>query len=258
MTDDLLFPAERARAILAMLEARGRVASNDLAAHFGVSEDSIRRDLRELAAQGQCKRVYGGAVRTAAAPADFDQRVQQGSTGKAALAAGACALLQPGQVVFLDAGTTNLAIAQRLPEDIALTLITNSPPVAIAAGARRGVQVQLIGGRFSAEAACVVGAEAMAQLQRQRFDVCIPGACAVDIASGVWANDAEEAALKRLAIANSARVIITATSEKLGTEMGYHVAALSEIDDLVVEASAPPAQLQAIAESAVTLHQARA
>ncbi len=255
--DDPRFPAERAQTILSLLQQHGRVASAALAAQFGVSEDSIRRDLRELAAQGLCQRVYGGAVRVAVPPAPFAQRQQQDVAGKAGLAAAVCALLQPGQSVFLDAGTTNLAVAQYLPEGMALNVISNSPQIAIAASARAGVQVQLIGGRLQPHAGCVVGAEAVDQLQRHRFDVCVPGACAVDTRTGVWANDAEEAALKRLALTLSARVIVAATADKLGTQAGCHVAALADIDDLVVDHVVAVTQLQPFVDAGIALHRAQ-
>lgn len=74
MADDNRFPVERAQTVLALLREQGRVSSSDLAARFGVSEDSVRRDLRELASQGLCKRVYGGAVKAAVEVASFDDR----------------------------------------------------------------------------------------------------------------------------------------------------------------------------------------
>lgn len=254
MPEDTRFPVERAQTVLDLLREHGRVSSSDLAARFGVSEDSIRRDLRELASQGLCKRVYGGAVRAMPELASFEQRVQQGAPLKAGLAAGVCALLQPGQRVFLDAGTTNLAVAQALPEHSELIAITNSPQIAIAAAQRRGVGVHLIGGEFSPGAGAVLGAEALSQLQRLRVDVCIPGTCALDSFTGVWATNAEEAALKRQAIASSARVIVAVPVDKLGTEGSHQVATLSEIDDLVLPAGASDAYIHAFTGAGIRVH----
>ncbi len=255
LTEDNRFPAERAQVVLELLREHGRVSSGDLAVRFGISEDSIRRDLRELASQGLCKRVYGGAVRASEEVPSFDQRAQQGVSGKVGLASGICALLQPGQTVFLDAGTTNLAVAHNLPERSDLTLITNSPQIAIAAGQRCGVQVQLIGGLFSPEAGGVLGAEAVLQLQGLRMDVCVPGACALDALTGVWATNAEEAALKRQLIASSSRVIVAASAEKLGTEGSHHIVGLSEVDDLVINTGTSESHLKAFAKWGVRVHQ---
>lgn len=255
MSDDNRFPAERAQVVLELLREHGRVSSGDLAARFGVSEDSIRRDLRELASQGLCKRVYGGAVRAGLDVPSFEERAQQGSANKAGLAFGVCALLQPRQTVFLDAGTTNLAVAQILPEHSDLRIITNSPQIAIAASQRGGIQVQLIGGLFFPETGGILGAEALAQLQRLRMDVCVPGACALDSLSGLWANNAEEAALKRQVVASSSRVVVAASLEKLGTEGSYHVAELSDVDDLVINAGTSAGHLQAFANAGIRVHQ---
>lgn len=255
MSEESRFPSERAHAVLELLREHGRVSSGDLAARFGVSEDSIRRDLRELASQGLCKRVYGGAVRATLEVAAFEQRVQQGAPGKDGLASGVCALLQPGQSIFLDAGTTNLAVARHLPEHSQLSIITNAPQIAIAAGQRRGVRVQLIGGVFFPETGGVLGAEALSQLQGLRMDVCVPGVCALDSRTGAWATNAEEAALKRQAVPSSSRVIVAASAEKLGTEGSHHIVALSEVDDLVIAAGISDAHLQAFAGAGIRVHQ---
>lgn len=251
MTDDNRFPAERAETVLALLREQGRVSSTDLAHRFGVSEDSIRRDLRELASRGLCRRVYGGAVRVAPDVVGFDQRISLGASDKAGLAAGICSLLQPKETIFLDAGTTNLSVAESLPENIDLTIITNSPQIAIAAGHRRGVRVQLIGGTYSSQAGAVLGAESLLQLQRLRIDVCVPGACAIDPMTGVWATDAEEAALKRMAVSSSSRVIVGASSEKLGCVGTYHVADLADIDEIVLPAGGSKPMLQMFTESGI-------
>lgn len=253
--NDTRFPAERAQVVLKLLHQHGRVSSSDLALQFGVSEDSIRRDLRELASNGLCKRVYGGAVRATPSVASFDQRLHQDATGKEILGFGICSLFEKGQTVFLDAGTTNLAIAQCLPDRADLTLITNSPQIAIAAGERRIAQVQLVGGSFFAEVGGVVGAEAISQVRRLRVDVCVPGACALDFCTGVWASNAEEAALKRQIVTNSSRVIVAASPKKLGTVAAYHIIDLSEIDDIVVNEGISESHLQKFTESGIRVHQ---
>ncbi len=255
MMDDNRFPAERAQKILALLQERGRVVAGELALLFSVSEDSIRRDLRDLASQGLCQRVHGGAVLPAPGYAPFAQRAEQRQQGKTNLATLACSLLKHGDVVFLDAGTANLAIAQCLPQRAELTVVTTSPHIAIAAAEREGMKVVLIGGALSAPTGGVLGAEALAQVQRLRVDVGIPGACALDPATGVWAMDAEDAALKRSIVAASARVIVTAVSEKLGAQGHYQVAHTAEVDDVVLDALAPAFHLQAFADAGLAVHQ---
>jgi len=132
-SDPSPLPAQRTRQILEELRQQGRVVAAELARRYAVSEDSIRRDLRELAAQGLCQRVYGGAVLPPPKERPLRERLTRDRGDKAELAARVCALLQPGQVVLLDAGSTNLAIAQQLPAALGLTVITNAPQIATAA-----------------------------------------------------------------------------------------------------------------------------
>ncbi|MET4599869.1 DeoR/GlpR family transcriptional regulator of sugar metabolism [Stenotrophomonas sp. 2694] len=253
MTSDPTLPAERTQLILQELRQQGRVVAAELARRYAVSEDSIRRDLRELAAQGLCQRVYGGAVLPAPKAVPLRERMTQDRTGKDELAARVCTLLQPGQVLLIDAGSTNLAIAQQLPGALGLTVITNAPQIATAAAWREGTTVQLIGGRLAAGGGAV-GAEALAQVQRLRADVYLPGPCAVDVDTGVWAMDAEEATLKRAMVACSSRIIVAATSEKLGARGNWQIASLDDIDDLVLTTSAPPALAARFRAAGITVH----
>ncbi|MDH0105004.1 DeoR/GlpR family DNA-binding transcription regulator, partial [Stenotrophomonas maltophilia] len=157
------------------------------------------------------------------------------------------------QVVLLDAGSTNLAIAQQLPAALGLTVITNAPQIAVAASLHEGTSVQLIGGRL-ASGGGAVGAEALAQVQRLRADVYLPGPCAVDGDTGVWAMDAEEATLKRAMVACSSRVIVAATTEKLGARGNWQIASLDEIDDLVLTTTAPPALAARFHAAGIAVH----
>src|SRR5471030_3483486 len=116
MSSNLLLPEERHRAIRDRLAAEGRVLAIDLAQELRTSEDTIRRDLRELAALGVCRRVYGGALPVSPASGPIATRENEFPESKAALAREAVKLVSAGQFIFLDAGTTNLAIARALPQ----------------------------------------------------------------------------------------------------------------------------------------------
>lgn len=248
-------PAERTDQILADLRQHGRVVAAELARRYAVSEDSIRRDLRELAARGLCQRVYGGAVLPTPKASPLRERFSVDRPDKDELAARVCALLAPGQVVLIDAGSTNVAIAQQLPGDLGLTVITNAPHVALAASWHAATKVQVIGGQLGAGGGAV-GANALMQVQRLRADVYLPGACAVDTETGVWALDAEEATLKRAMLACSSRVIVAATDDKLGARATWQVAALDEIDDLVLTTTAPPALARCFHDAGIAVHPA--
>ncbi|RDI98157.1 DeoR/GlpR transcriptional regulator [Dyella solisilvae] len=251
-------PEERQQRILDRLRGDGRVVAAELAQLFEVSEDSIRRDLRELAAQGLCKRVYGGALLPAATLTPLKQRRMEHSARKQALARKAVSLVQTGQTLLIDAGTTNAAIAAALPRDAGLTVITNAPHIAQLLLDREGFEVLLIGGRVDPAIGGTIGAQAVEQVRRVRADLCFPGACAIDAAHGLWGFDGEEALFKRAMIEASDETVVVATDDKLEAVALHQVAELSRVQHLVVEHSADRATRSAFAARGVAVHRAEA
>src|SRR4051812_41122840 len=126
-----MLSAERKKLILERVGQDGRAIASELSQRFGVSEDTIRRDLRELSAKGLLHRVHGGALPLPKAPipAAHDARVEQAPAAKAAIARAAAALLRDGQVITIDGGTTPLQVAEHLPADLRVTVVTHSLPV---------------------------------------------------------------------------------------------------------------------------------
>lgn len=253
-----MLPLERQQWILDRLRLRGRVVALELAAEFAVSEDSVRRDLRELAAQGLCRRVYGGALPLSAAVAPLKQRRQEHAGRKLALARKAVALVRQGQVLLIDAGSTNAAIAAALPSDFGLTVVTNAPDIAQILLEREGFEIQIIGGRVDARIGAAVGAQAMQEIQRVRADLCFPGACAVDASSGLWGFDSEEVLLKRAMVEASGETVVVATSDKLGTVATHRVAGIDEVQHLVVEHDVGRALRASFSAQGLTVHRADA
>ncbi|CAG4893470.1 DeoR/GlpR family DNA-binding transcription regulator [Paraburkholderia saeva] len=241
-----LLPDERQRLILARLQAQGRVLASELATELQTSEHTVRRHLRDLASAGHCKRVYGGAILTSPAGVAASVRMQEGVDRKARLARVAASLVRPKQIVFLDAGSTNVAIAQALPDNADLTVITNSAEACMRMQERPGFDVILIGGRVGRRTAGATGATALLQIQQIRADLCFLGACALDPTEGIAAFEPEEAELKRAMVKASGQVAIASTSEKLMTAAPYIVAPASAIDFLVVEADLPAGRLESL------------
>src|SRR5689334_24226911 len=118
-----MLAAQRRDLLLERLRTDGRIVAKDLAAEVGISEDTIRRDLRELAAAGLCQRVYGGALPVSPAVVDYASRKTVATSSKERVAAAAIALIPPGGTVLLDGGTTALAVAEALPHDMAITVV---------------------------------------------------------------------------------------------------------------------------------------
>lgn len=217
----------------------GRVLAVDLAQEFNVSEDTIRRDLRELAAAGLCERVYGGALPVAPGGTTLTQRVGEAPERKAALAAAAVPFIKTGMTVFFDASSTNLAIAQALPAGLELTAVTNTPLIAAVLMENQGIDLIVIGGKIVPQVGAAVGAKAQRDVSVLRPDLCILGVCGVDVKAGLTAFEYEDAEFKRLVARNSATVLAAVTNDKLGTSAPHAVIATEECATLIVEHDAP-------------------
>jgi DeoR/GlpR family transcriptional regulator of sugar metabolism len=228
-----MLTAERRQAILTRLERDGKVVASELVAALGVSEDTVRRDLRELAAGGLVQRVHGGALRPAPT---FAQRLDVAPEAKAHLAEAALPLLEGADVMLLDGGTTALELARRLPADRSYTVLTNAPPVATALADHPTAEVVLIGGRLLKEAQVTVGAAAVETLRRVRADVCVLGICSLHPDLGVTVPDHDEAHVKRAMVDASANVIALATADKLRTAAAWLVAPTTDLGHLVTDA----------------------
>jgi DeoR/GlpR family transcriptional regulator of sugar metabolism len=251
-------PEERQRIILERLASEGRVLAQDLAQQFGTSEDTIRRDLRELAAAGLCQRVYGGALPLSPASTSLAERVAMESLPKQVLGEKLASLLPEGVVVFVDAGSTNLAAVRALPQSHAFTLITNSPLIAAEVANRESVELIVIGGRVDPHTGSAFGVRTLRDIADLRPDVYLLGTCALDVVAGIAVFGFDEAEFKRTLLAQSRRVIAAATSDKLGTSAPFAVASLHILGDLVLESDAPAEWVLAAQQAGVRIHHAAA
>ena len=231
-----MLTAERRRAILGRLERDGKVVASELVAALGVSEDTVRRDLRELAAGGLVQRVHGGALPPAPPAASFDQRLQVAPEAKAHLAEAALPLLESASVLLLDGGTTALELARRLPRERNWTVLTNAPTVAVALAQHPRAEVILIGGRLLKDSQVTIGSAAVDALRQVHADACVLGICSLHPELGVTATDHEEAHVKRAMVQASAEVIALATADKLRTMSPWFVAPLADVTHLVTDA----------------------
>ena len=247
------FPADRHQIIRDRLAQNGRVLAAELAQEFGISEDSVRRDLRELAAAGACQRVYGGAIAMSNSHRPILERNGEHQARKQSLARSAALLVQGGQLVFLDASTTNIEIAYVLPEQIGLTVATNSPAIAVALTGRDDIEVILVGGRFDHSVGGTLGTQASLEVQRMRPDLCFLGICAIDAETGVGAGTAEDAAFKRQLVASCGSIVAVATNEKLGTGALFNITDIGDIGHVVVEPDADLNQLQRLRDAGVAV-----
>ena len=245
MTADLLLH-ERQSLILRRLQADGRVIAASLALELSTSEDTIRRDLREMASAGLCKRVYGGALPATSETSALAGRLPLSPDRKGALAKAAASLVRPGMTLFFDGGSTNLAIARALPVGMRLTVITNAPVIATALIDRPDTDIVMLGGKLDFRTGAAIGARAIAEAVDCRPDLCVLGSCGFDIDGVISAVEFDESEFKR-AIARSARSVLAAiTNEKLGTPAPFAVLPVGPNDHIVLEHDAAPERLDGL------------
>lgn len=231
-----MLAAQRRDLLLERLRTSGRLVAKDLAAELGVSEDSVRRDLRELAAAGLCQRVYGGALPVSPAIADYAGRERLEPASKQRVAATAARLVPRGATVIMDGGTTALAVVRALPLDLAATVVTHSPTIAAALVHHRDVEVFLLGGRLFKHSLVTCGAAAVEAAQGVSADAFFLGVTGVHHEAGLTTGDADEAAMKRALSRRAADTYVLASTEKIGAASRFSVLPLAEVTAVITDA----------------------
>ena len=234
-----MLTTQRKHLLLARLAAEGQLVAKALALELGTSEDTIRRDLRELAAEGKLQRVHGGALPASAAMGDLAVREQVSVADKAALGRFGASLIRPGQVVILDGGTTAMQVARHLAPGLRATIVTHSPPVAVELARHPGIEILVLGGRLFRHSMVNVGAGVIDAASRLRADLFFLGVTGVHPDAGLSTGDAEEAAVKRALHARAAETVVLASPEKLMAASPFVVAPLSALSLLVVARATP-------------------
>jgi len=247
-TEPTPLPLARRDRIAQRLAAGQAVVAATLATEFAVSEDAIRRDLRALAAEGRCRRVYGGALPPQPGATPMAVRMDERRERKAALARAAVATIEPGEFLFLDSSSTNLALAQCLPPEYALTVATNSVDIAAALLRRQDVHLIMVGGAVDPLVGGCIDATAVLAVGQMNIQRCFLGTCGVLVDTGICTVDAADAAFKRALRAASRRCVAMATNDKLGLLLPHRVTPTREIDHFVVEHDADFAFLKALAK----------
>ncbi len=249
-----MLTSQRKLILLDMLAREGRIVATDAAVALAVSEDTIRRDLRELAREGRLQRVHGGALPASLAMGDFAARQQIATDDKSAIGRAAAALIQPGQVVFIDGGTTSAQLVRNLPPGLQATVVTHSPSVAVELVQHPTVEVIMLGGRLFKHSVVGVGAATVEAIRQVRADLYFMGVCSVHPEAGLSTGDFEEASIKRALSAAAAETIVLASPEKLMTASPYQVIPLEGVAALVTVSSVPGAMLAPYRQRGITVH----
>jgi DeoR/GlpR family transcriptional regulator of sugar metabolism len=245
---------QRRERIMDLVRDKGYYALTDLGRELGVSEMTVRRDVAKLAEQGLVRVVHGGvsAVTDLFAPVEFRFRSHQHTAAKRAIADYALTLLEPGSVVGLDAGTTVLEVARRMPADRNLTVVTHSLPVMGLVAHRPGIQLIGIGGVFLPQVQAFSGSLALRSLSQLRIQVLVMGAAAIRGRS-VRSTNSFEAEMKQALMAAADTTVVLADSSKFEYSTLMMVAELSQVGVLVTDDQLSATARQEVADAGVQL-----
>jgi DeoR/GlpR family transcriptional regulator of sugar metabolism len=234
--------ARRHDEILKRIARTGTVSVEELARRFGVSRETIRRDLKALADRGRVDVVHGGAARREAVEAGFDERSQENIEGKAAIGRAAAALVEDGMVVLLDSGTTILEVARALSAKRNLTVCTNGLANAQLLCRVAGTRVHMLGGEIDATEEAAVGVDVIAALDRFRVDVAFVGAGGLSHGGEItdYVRAAAEQRSRMLLAAGRAYILVDHT--KFGRLTPIRIAEAERAAALIVD-RAPPVMM---------------
>lgn len=246
--------AERQERIRELLRGQRIARVAELSGALRVSPATIRRDLEDLERHGSLRRVHGGAVAVDGNLDEplFDDKASVAEREKEGIAAAALQFVRPKDTVFLDGGSTVLALARRLLTFPHLNVVTNSLRVAhIFSGA--GPRMILVGGECRRLSQTLVGPLTRPVLEATHFDVAFIGTVGISVADGLTTTDPAEAFTKELAIARARRVVLLADASKFGKDSFVRFASISDLDALITDAAAPADQLAGFRKAKVTV-----
>lgn len=234
---------ERLQVILKMLDTDQRVSSNRLAEILNVSDDTIRRDLNELAENGLLKKVHGGAIPKSPSPYKLTERINILHEEKIILAQKAQQFFKNGQVIILDNGSTNMEVARLMSPDLKATVFTTSIPIAQILCEHQNIELFLLGGKVFKDAQNTYGTEVIELLSKIRADIFLLGVCGMHHQIGVTMPDWDESVVKRKMTEISAKTIALVTADKLNTAENYVVCSYQQIDIMLTDDTISDLQL---------------
>lgn len=226
---------ERQAYILHQVNLHNKVLSSLLCSEINVSEDTIRRDLQELADEGKIIKVHGGALSHSFNQVYFPPNSVYSQNHKKTIAEKAIALISDGMFILTSGGTTIIEMARSLPAQLKATFISGSIPAILEYMYHPNIEVILIGDKISKNSKITVGSEAIAKIKQLKVDICFLGTNAIDVEHGITDNDWEVVQLKRAMIESSKMVVCLSIAEKINTAQPIRVCGIDEIDMLITE-----------------------
>ncbi|HYC40640.1 MAG TPA: DeoR/GlpR family DNA-binding transcription regulator [Chitinophagaceae bacterium] len=244
---------ERQAYILHQVNLHNKVLSSTLCSEINVSEDTIRRDLQELASEGKVIKVHGGALSHAFNHMQFPRNGVYSQNEKIRIAKKAIGLIRSGMFILTSGGTTIIEMARCLPPELKATFISGSIPAIVEYMNHPNIDVILVGDKVSKSSKITLGPEAIAKIRDVKADLCFLGTNAIDREHGITDNDWDVVQLKKAMIESSKKVVCLAISEKINTVQPIHVCNLNDIDILITELNPDDPMLQPYAAVGIQL-----
>jgi DeoR/GlpR family transcriptional regulator of sugar metabolism len=250
---DAMLKKERQTYILQQVNLHNKVLSSSLSVEISVSEDTVRRDLLELAGEGKLLKVHGGALSRSFSQVHIPNSGVYSQSQKRKIAHKAIGLINNGMFVLTTGGTTIVEMARLLPPHLRATFISGSIPAILEYMDHPNIEVILVGDRISKSSKITVGPEAIAKIKQIRADICFLGTNAIDIQTGVTDNDWEVVQLKKTMIESSQKVVCLAIAEKINTFQPIQICGLDKIDILITELDPEDPLLKPYADAGVKI-----
>jgi DeoR/GlpR family transcriptional regulator of sugar metabolism len=232
---------ERRQEIVHLVQQLGRVEVTDLSRHFKTSEATIRSDLKKLHVQGFVQRTHGGAVKPELVNIDrsLHQKLKLRAEEKERIGRAAAALINDGESIILDSGTTTQQIAKHIRAKKDLRVITNGVNVAMELLGAPGIQLILLGGVVRQNSFSIVGHFAEEMLERFSADKLFIGADACDPDFGLTTPNLEESQVNQAMVRIVRERILVADSSKFGKRSLARIMSLSELDKVISDTALP-------------------
>jgi DeoR/GlpR family transcriptional regulator of sugar metabolism len=247
-----MLKSERQAFILHNINLHNRILSSDLSETIQVSEDTVRRDLQELADCGKIIKVHGGAL-SKSFHSSFNTASVYGIQEKRIIAHKAAALIKEGMFVFTTGGTTIMELAKCLPPNLKATFITGSLSVALDYIQNDNIDVIIIGDKLSKSSKITVGGKAIQSIKEIKADLCFLGVNGLDADNGLTDNDWEVVQIKKAMIESSAKVVALTIAEKIGTTQPIKVCDTTGINVLITELDKDAAPLQVFKQQGIEI-----
>jgi DeoR/GlpR family transcriptional regulator of sugar metabolism len=243
---------DRMERIMELLARKGYQSVNELAAELKVSDMTVRRYLDRLEERELIKRTHGGAF-AGQDMIEVDYRIRETvhREEKEAIGMRAFSMIQPGESVFIDAGTTSSFLAYAINDTKRITVVTNSLVVARALENKANVQCFLLGGTVHGATHSLVGQLAESALGQFRFNRAFLGTSAIDLAAGLSQSTFEEIPVKRKAAQQATQVVVLADSSKFNRQVTFLFMALSEVNVIITDPSLPADTARAVQDLGV-------